>query len=341
MKVIIVGSDEVWALENAYIKVFQSNCEVKLYNAHGIFLEYYQKGISNKLKYRLGVSSILKRINNELIQQIDAFAPDAIFIFKGMEVFPSTLEYAKDRGITLVNYNGDHPFQHFSKGSGNKNVLEGIRHYTMHFSYSLAIIKEIEARYKIPCKWLPFGYYKAIEPNLEKVLENKICFIGNPDEERLRTIKVLIEAGFSVDVYGSNWDKEELNEDDSLRLHPLLFKDDFNTKAQEYKIQLNIFRPHNKGSHNMRTFEMPALGSIMVAPRSEEHLKFFKEGEEAFYFNDDKELIEQCRQILDLPKKEIDRIRINAYQRSIKSGYSYNDRALFAFAEIQKQVEEG
>ena len=338
MKVLIVGSDEVWALENAYLKVFKKHCDCSLFNAHGIFLKYHKASLINKVSYRLGVSSILKKINAELLQVANSKKPDVIFIFKGMEIFPQTLVKLNEIGIKLVNYNGDHPFEHFAKGSGNKNVYDSIGLYDLHFSYSKKIVERIQKEFNIKAKWLPFGYYKSIAPDTASQLKNKVCFIGNPDNDRIRIINLLLEDGIEVDVYGSQWDKWDLKKGENLQTFPLLYKDDFNKTARDYKLHLNIFRPHNVGSHNMRTFEMPALGCVMMSPDSDEHRILFEEGKEMFFYSSEKELLLKTREALRFSIKKIRDIQSNAYERSISSGYSYNDRAEYAFTEINKLI---
>ena len=53
---------------------------------------------------------------------------------------------------------------------------------------------------------------------------------------------------------------------------------------------MNVLRLQNKGSHNMRTFEIPASGGFMLQERSNEVLEFFEEGKEIECFSSVKEL---------------------------------------------------
>jgi len=334
MKILFVGSDEVWALERAYKSEFLKYSEVELYNAHGEFLAYYGKSVWNKLCFKLGVSSIFKHINSSLLSLSDKFRPDVIWIFKGMEIFPETIKKLKKSGIKLVNYNPDHPFDFFSKGSGNTNISNCLPLYDMHFAYSLSIKKRLEETFNVKCKWLPFGYFESNPPNKTSEEINKVCFIGNGDEERIRMLKLLAENEVSIDVYGNFW--EQLKALEHIRVFPAIYKKEFNTIARNYRVQLNVFRPHNLGSHNMRTFEMPALGCIMLAPSSEEHSTFFKEGVEAFFYDSDKDMLLKCQYLLALGKKDAYKIKKAAYERSVQSAYSYQDRAKFAFERISE-----
>jgi hypothetical protein len=53
---------------------------------------------------------------------------------------------------------------------------------------------------------------------------------------------------------------------------------------------LNLLRPQNQGSHNMRTFELPAMGGLMLTCRTEEQQEFFPENESCFMYADVGEL---------------------------------------------------
>lgn len=328
MKILIVGTDTEWALEKVYHKYLKQEADVTLFNAHGIFLNYFSKNIFNKIIFRAGFSQIFHSINKQLLVIAEKNNFDVIWVWKGMEIYPKTLKKLKAKGAFLVNYNPDHPFEYFSRGNGNTNVLNGIKYYDMHFSYSKKIIKRIENEYKIPCFWLPFGYEKSSMPDFKtnKTI-NKVCFIGNPDAQRVEKIQLLLENNLPVDVYGNGW-KHFLKNSDNLALHGPVYGENFTTTAQRYSVQLNVFRPHNIGSHNMRSFEMPAIGCIMLAPKSEEHLELFKENTEAFYYTDNADMLKACKTILNkLSDEELNKVKENAYYRSVKSDYSYEERA--------------
>ena len=328
MKLLLVGSNKEWAIENAYLDAFSKLCDAKLNNMHGRFIDFYKKSILNKILFRCGFSSIYKQLNQSLLEDVDNFQPDAILVFKGMEIFPQTLEKLKDKKILLYNYNPDHPFRFHSKGSGNQNVKDSIHLYDHHFCYSKTILEELKTTYKIKSgSWLPFGYVEARMPkNQENEFIRKVCFIGNPDKERMDIISKICQAGIPIDVYGVGW-KQHLPKDEKVGVFGPIYNDDFYRIAPSYAAQLNFFRPHNKNSHNMRTFEMPSLGCIMLAPKSREHELLFEHRKEAFFFSSIDELINLSKEILAMDEKQLDTVKYNAYQRSINEDYSYKARA--------------
>ncbi len=347
MRVLIVGSDKHWAIENYFLDHFQSVSGVaaELFPAHHIFHKYYYRSIFNKIRFRLGLSSIYQKINEDLLDYVSEFQPDIVWVFKGMEIFPATLEKIKASGTFLANYNPDHPFEYAHKGSGNANVRNSIPLYDLHFSYSKNILKQIRERYGIAGEWLPFAYQPVDNPpHIPEEDIRKVCFIGNPDKIRAELIGYLAERGLPIDVYGNGWQKfANAFADTQVGIHPPVFQEAFSKTAVQYRVQLNVFRPQNEGSHNMRTFEMPALGCIMLAPYSEEHIELFEENQEAFYYRNREEAYQKAKEILALPKEKAMEIKKSVQARSQKSRYTYEDRAkqvLKFFENYLRKVRE-
>jgi hypothetical protein len=330
MKILVVGSNKEWAFENHYIKhLVNQEQQISSFPAHDIFYTYYYKNIFNKLIFRIGLSSIYKTINDKLIKLTNSEKFDVLWVFKGMEIFPETLEKIKMASVKIVNFNPDHPFVHTFRGSGNSNVKNSIGCYDLHLCYNLSVKNRIEAEYKIKCEWLPFGYEEAEVKFPTR--ENEIlrgCFIGTPDKYRASTLKQLAESGLPIDLYGQGWEKwVPAHKGMDLSYHPAVYKTDFNKVATKYRLQLNIFRPHNDNSHNMRTFEMPALGCIMLAPESREHSLLFNDSKEAFFYKNEIDLYNKALSILNMDYETALVIRKKAYYRSLDSEYCYRKRA--------------
>ncbi len=335
MKILIVGSKKIWAIENLYSKYFRElGIESDIYPIHDYFYDYYYKNIINKLLYRINSKYIFKKLNQDFLLFMASRQYDVVWVFKGMELFPETIKCLKHAGTKMVNFNPDHPFYFSGRGSGNANVFESIEHYEMHLCYHTGVMQRIEQEYHIPCLYLPFGYEPSpVSFPSEKDEILKACFIGNPDTIRAGYIQALIDQSIPVDVYGNDW-KRFITPSPSTGIFDAIYRDDLNRIAPLYRVQLNIFRAHNIGSHNMRTFEMPGLGCIMVAPKSPEHEDFFVDKKEAFFYETIEELKQIIHQLLAMPYKDCMEIRHNAISRSTKCGYDYKSRANQVFNKL-------
>jgi hypothetical protein len=340
MKLMIVGSDKIYAIENFYCKHLAGlGVDVLLFPAQSIFYDYYQTGIGHKIAYRAGVSSILKKINQQFKEKVLEFQPGIIWVFKGMELYPGTLRWAKKQGIKLVNFNGDSPFFFSGTGSGNKNVTKSAGLYDLHFTYDKNVKKEMEARYSMPAILLPFGFDIS-----ETVFREccalpeimRVCFLGNPDVHRGKFLQQLAENRVPLDLYGNGWEKYVTHP--SVNIYPPVYAVQAWKTLRRYRVQLNLMRPHNPHSHNMRTFELGGVGAVQLAPATEDHKKAFKPEEEIFIFHDMEESIQQIRKIHSLPNPAADRISTRVRERSIQSGYSYQCRSRQALDAIKEYL---
>ena len=340
MKILIVGQFKGWALEHHYVRYLAPFAEVETYPAEEVFDDFYRKSIFNKIRFRLGFSNIQQKIARELIAKAEACRPDPILVFKGMRILPSVLQELKAKGFFLANYNPDHPFIFSSRGSGNANVTRSIGLYDLHFCYNLEVQRKIEQDYGIRTAFLPFGYElpAAGFEKTSKVQEiRRACFIGNPDPIRAKYLAALVKNNIPVDVFGHGWDKQ-LNPAPNLRIHDAVYDEGFWEKMRAYRVQVNIFRPHNEGSHNMRSFAVPAVGGIMLAPDSPEHRQFFEAGEEVFLYRNEEEFISMTKKILSLPEEQAASVRRKAREKSLSAGYDYEHRAAHVARVFEKKL---
>jgi spore maturation protein CgeB len=340
MKLLIAGSDKVYAIENFYVKYLKElGVDVLHFPAQSLFYDYYQKNTVNKVLYRAGLSKILKHINKNFRKEVVKFEPDIIWIFKGMETFPYSLKWAQAKGIKLVNYNGDSPFIFSDSGSGNKNVTESIGLYDLFLTYNSADRDTMQTKIGVNSEILPFGYDVSDEVynkciQLEEV--KKVCFVGNPDSMRVNFIKQLADKGIAIDVYGFSWNRF-LNHPKVSIFQPVM-QDEFWKTLRKYRVQLNLMRPHNPTTHNMRTFECGGIGAIQLAPDTRDHRHYFRNEEEIFLFDHLEECLGKIEYLLNMGKEEADRVRENARRRSVQDGYSYQCRSMQALSYLNKML---
>ncbi len=328
MKILVVGSDKIFAIENFYVRYLRGlGNDVVHFPSVSMFYDFHQKNVVNKIFFKLGFSGIYQSINKKLKQVVKRERPDVIWVFKGLEIFPDTLRWIKGQGIPLANFNGDNPFLFSGRGSGNQNITNSLGLYDLHFTYNLAIEAELRRRgYRTAI--LPFGFdlddqvYERCTQEPEII---RVCFLGNPDKDRSAFIMRLAEKNIPMTVFGNHW--SSFVHHPGIEIHPPVYGEAQWRALRRYRVQLNLMRPHNPDSHNMRTFEVPGVGGIMLAPRTREHLQFFEDGREAFFFSDITECIQRALDILAFTTPEALKVREAARTRSLESGYRYEDRA--------------
>jgi hypothetical protein len=239
----------------------------------------------------------------------------------------------KNMGCKLVNYNPDHPFVFSGIGSGNKNVTNSFNLFNYHITYNLTLQKTIERDYQIPTLFLPFGFElnENLYDEISKIDEiNRVCFIGNPDETRIEFITYLLNNNVDLTLIGHDW-KSKIGNYSNCEIIEAAYHHEFWYNLRKYRIQLNIFRKHNAGSHNMRTFEIPAIGGIQLAPDTIEHRMFFEVESEIFLYLEKEDCLDKIQQIQKMKAIEINDFRNASRKKSLNSNYSYLERSKTVF----------
>jgi spore maturation protein CgeB len=334
MKLLIIGSDKVFSIENFYFKYLSEfGVDVKRFNAQSIFYDYYYGGkFKSKVIFKLGFSNIYKKINEQFKETVVEFKPEIIWVFKGMEITPESLKWAKQQGIKLVNYNPDNPFIFTGKGSGNSNISKSIDIYDFHYTYNLEIQKLLELKHNAKTGFLPFAYDISQELFDECSKENEIlkaCFLGNPDKIRAEYLEELASNGVELDVFGNDWAKFVSHK--NINAHQPVYGLSQWKILRKYRVQINLMRVHNLDSHNMRTFEVPGIGGIQIAPFTKEHQMFFENDSEIFLFKNIDECVKKINYLLSLPVIEANELRLKGRLNVVNNKHSYKDRSLQVF----------
>ncbi len=151
-----------------------------------------------------------------------------------------------------------------------------------------------------------------------------ITFVGNYDHSRRKPIAHL--GWKNVHIWGERWKRCP-----EAKFHP----ENVRTQGAYYLryadvishslISLGLLREEASDLHTQRTFEIPACGTLQIAPRNDEILGLFKEDQEIVCFGDVTELVEKCEYYLrkDSPREKIAR---RGYERVQRDGHSYDNR---------------
>jgi spore maturation protein CgeB len=328
MKILIIGSDYNWSIERIYKKeLLKLGHEVKHLPVQNWHYDFYYKSPVHKALVRLGLTRIQTKIQKCLLSDLNGQFFDLIWVFKGMELTPQTLQTLKKQTARLINFNPDNPFIFSGKGSGNKNICQSIHLYDEHFTYDHEVKCKIESEFGIKCTLVPFGFNNDVISTKEhnEVEEIKaVCFVGNPDAYRTKILQEILDHGLPLHVYGHDWQKYIKHP--NLTIHGPVYEIYYYKTLRKYRVQLNIMRVHNLDSHNMRSIEIPGCGGIMLAPRTNDHVRFFEEEKEVFLFKDIGDLISKSKYILDLSKDDSDKIRLCA-SRKILNNFEYSELA--------------
>lgn len=335
--ILLVGATQRTSLEQMYRRAFLAKglTQVDLLDVESGHPYLIQNKVFNRLLPGAGHAWAGRKLLNHL-RNSNSYR--WIIIFKGMQFNREVLEECRKLAPSSVwvNIYPDDPFNLSSRAASNSNIIKSLTFYDVFCIWSHSIADKLR---ESGCKrviYLPFGYDESFHLPHANSTQNRVLpvsFIGSWDKHRELTLKQ-IEL-HKVDIHGNSWDQAAA---DFPLLHNISFKDVFGPEMSlimtSSSICLNMLRPQNRGSHNMRTFEIPAMGGLMLTNRTLEQNDFFPENEACFMYDNVAELNAKINYIL-ANKAEADQVRARGV--NLVQSHSYTNRAQFLLSELSRQ----
>ena len=200
--------------------------------------------------------------------------------------------------------------------------------YDLVITYSHNIKNRLINDFSIQSSVIPFGFSLHKENAISLNQRLHIKFIGSYDRERHELLDCV--ENDDLQIFGDDkWKKFDLNKSYKSFQNEKIYQDRFISEVQKSKAVINVLRKQNivESSHNMRTFEIPALGGVLITDFTDEQASFFEPGKEMLFYSGKEELKSVLEYLCQNPSK-IEAISKKAYERSIKSNYSYDHRSL-------------
>jgi hypothetical protein len=139
-------------------------------------------------------------------------------------------------------------------------------------------------------------------------------------------ILALQQAGVDVRIYGSGWRRRARHIRGGRQIRPASLEEYVKLIACAKICLCFLSKWNNNTLHSAgRTFEIPAIGSFLLAERTPDHLRYYLEGKEAEFFGSSKELVDKVIYYLahDDQRRTIAKA---GHQRCMASGYSHRER---------------
>ncbi|MAU58434.1 MAG: hypothetical protein CMC33_02095 [Flavobacteriaceae bacterium] len=326
--ILLLGSSEDYTLEKMYQRGFNLNgLNTKFFHIYNIRKNFFSKIIWKYLRF-IGFYFIRKKILNFI--KIENKKYDLVIIFKGLYINKNFMINLKNnlKNTKIINIFPDNPFEvNYFKDISNKNILDCIKYFDHSFIYSKKILRKLNKNY--PNKkfsYLPFAH----DSKIHKIDKNKnkkkfdLSFIGTADERRYKIIKEL--KNFKIILGGDGWDRYKLSKNITYINNVDAKK--FAKTINLSKVTLNILRKQNYSSHNMKTFEIPSMGGLMITERSLEQEIFFPENKACLMYNNLKELKSKIKN-LKIDSKRYKKIIERGYKLAQKNSYKHRTKFLY------------
>lgn len=253
--------------------------------------------------YRLLKGRALKWLKAMLA---DSPVVDLVWIDSGELFGPEAIQYIKGRGINCILYCIDDPT---GPRDGHRFALT--RRAIPEYDLCVTTRPETEQEMKdLGCKnvlrvWKSYDeiQHAPFEDtnDIPEKFRSEVVFIGTwmRHEGRDRFLIKLIDAGISVSIWGIRWQKSPFW--NRLKNHwrgSAVSGRDYVSAIQGSKICVGLLSHGNRDLHATRSLEVPYAGGVFCAERTSDHLKLYREGEEAVFWSSPEECIVRCRELL-------------------------------------------
>jgi hypothetical protein len=323
-RIVIVGIPAAGGLRDSLVAAFRhSGCAVDL-------LDFGPWSPTWLVSAAFREPTLGVRFRREFRGRVDELAEhgcaDLVLVFKGALFDPRSIDHLRSRfGSPVVCWNPDSPFDDAvsNRGAGIPRTIGAYDAYITWADDVAERLSSVAARVLVvPFAWDP----EITRPTAGRgVAAGRIVFIGTGTRRRSALLKGL--AHLRPMVFGNQWPKIE-----GVDIRPPVFGTEFCGIVDEAKWNLNILRPQNARSHNMRTFELVGAGGAQAAPQTDDHQRFLGDDSRTVLFHSTEELESILR------SDPCDRLPRSP---ALLDGHTYRDRARQVLTDLRILIDHG
>lgn len=258
----------------------------------------------DRVTWRLGGGWFAPWVNHGLRARVGRQTFDLAYVDGGEWIETSTIGLLRKHAPLVVNYNIDNPF-----GSRDGARLRVYRNNVRHYDLCVVMRDEnvIAARehgvqnvLRVYMSADEISHApRALTAEDRERWQADVLFLGTWFPERGPLLLELAKRGVPLTIRGHKWSRAPEWE----QLKPYwkggsLFGDDYARAIQCAKVNLGLLSKDNRDLHTTRSLEVPALGGLLCAERTSEHLAMYQENAEALFWDDADECARVCKEIL-------------------------------------------
>jgi hypothetical protein len=306
----------------------------------------------NRILRRLSRLARWNAINRETEEVAARVRPALIFGIKCSYLHPETVRrIRKSVGVPFVNHYPDHPYIGIrwdprEASALRRNLIEVLREYSIVFMWEKTLVERLKSD-GVEAKYLAF----AVDPELfrpqtvEEGLSCQTChqthdvaFVAN--YTRFRCAEVAAIRRHKVAIWGNHWPRKWRTLAGQHRAHPSIWGNAVGQIYGKAAISLNVLNAENLGGPNMRTFEIPGSGGVMLARYSPAQDEFFPENEAAVYYRTPEEIDEKIDLLLGDSELRT-RVRRNAALLAAEQTYDVRAAQVLLDCGLEIPVNSG
>jgi hypothetical protein len=253
---------------------------------------------------RFGGDWFERRLLKVLPQHLSGRRYDLCYVDGGEWVTPRLIECLRQHADRVINYNIDDPF-----GPRDGQLFKAYRSSVPSYdlcvvvrSQNVAEARALGARDVLLLTRAADEVSHAprrLTAEDHRLWDSEVLFLGTWFPERGPFLFELVKRGVPLTIRGGRWNRAP--EWRHLGPHYAgghISGDDYAKAIQCARINLGLLSKGNRDLHTTRSLEIPALGGLLCAERTSEHLAMYQEGREALFWQDADECAEVCRRAL-------------------------------------------
>ena len=322
-KVLVIGPSDEGALPESYARAFgRLGMDVVRFDSERALMRV-SRFSGNRILRRALRSSLWNAVNRDAVQVAEQIRPALIFAVKCSFFHPETVrQIRKSLCVPFVNHYPDHPYigvrwDPREASTLRRDLIEVLREYSTVFMWERSLVERLKID-GVEAKYLPF----AVDPELCKPqtaegelwceacnVVHDVAFVAT--YTRFRCDEVAAVRRHAVAIWGNNWPRQWRTLSGQHRVHAPVWGRAVGDIYARAAVSLNVLNAENLGGPNMRTFEIPGSGGVMLARYSPAQDEFFPENEAAVYYRSPAEMDDKIDLLLN-DRELRERIRANA-----------------------------
>lgn len=267
-------------------------------------------------------------VDDRIVAEAARLSADLVWVNQGEFLGPSVVKRLRALGAPVINYANDNPFS-----SDQWNRFSRYRAALPYYDLVVVVFQHIvDQAIRAGARRVVRKYISADEAahlhvgagaEFNDKYKAEVVFVGTwMKGQRGSFIAQLIRLGVPISVWGDNWQKAE--EWQIIEPHwrgPGVYDEiEYAAILRSAKICLGLLNKTSGNLHTDRSIQIPALGSLLCAQRTSEHMAMYEDGVEAVFWDDAHECAAICRSLLADDKRRnaiASRGRLRAIQNNL------------------------